>query len=290
LSAYWHPMLAQPKIAHVFKLGSTFNNGFKLYCFDRELRKLILGEIEKIEIAVRAKLIYTLSQNQGAFWYTNSSLFQNQNKFTTTLSKIKSEYNRTDEKFIADFKRKYNDLMPPSWMMLELTSFGSLSMLFQNLKQAQDKRDIAHYFGLDDSTFQSWLHSIVYVRNLCAHHSRLWSRIMSISPQIPITPANPWITITNIPHNILGNPSVNINNRSYFLLSMIIYLLNTVNPNHSFKNQLFQLLKKYPMIDVKAMGFPNGWENEALWKWNIIIQEERWYSKFLKAMRLKYKS
>ena len=133
LSGYLHPMLASPKSAHNFKPGSTFNNGFKLYCYDRELRKIILSELEKIEVAVRAKMIYILSHRHGAFWYTNPAIFKDSGKFGTTLSKIDVEYNRSDEIFISEFKKKYNNPMPPSWMMLEITSFGSLSMLYQNL-------------------------------------------------------------------------------------------------------------------------------------------------------------
>lgn len=47
---------------------------------------------------------------------------------------------------------------------------------------------------------------------------------------------------------------------------MIIYLLNTVNPNHSFIPRFKGLLNRYPMVDTKAMGFPEEWENEPLWK------------------------
>lgn len=238
LSGYWHPMLAIPKSAHIFKPGSTFNNAFNLYCFDRELRKLMLGELEKIEVAVRAKMIYILSHRHGAFWYTNSTLFDNPGDHAATLASMNREYARTDEKFISDFKSKYSDPMPPSWMMLEITSFGGLSMLFKNLKSAHDKRDIAHYFGLDNSTFESWLHSIVYVRNVCAHHSRLWNRVMRITPQIPLTPRYPWIKVTTIPNPIAGRPLINLNNRTYFFLSMIIYLLNTINHKNSFRERL----------------------------------------------------
>jgi abortive infection bacteriophage resistance protein len=274
LSGYWYPMLLQPKIAHLFKPGSTFNNGFKLYCFDRELRKMVLGELEKIEVAIRSKLIYSLSHRYDVFWYTNPALFSNPIKFNKTLSKIYRELSRTDEPFISDFKKNYSDKYPPCWMTLELTSFGSLSMLYQNLKRSHDRRNIAHYFGLDDRTFESWLHSIVYVRNVCAHHSRLWSRVMSIAPRIPLNPANPWISVITAPHTISGNPPVILNKRTYFLLSMILYLLNTVNSNHTFKNKLLQLLTKYPMVDCKAMGFPDGWENEPLWKWNDVTRQE----------------
>ena len=74
LSGYWYPMLAHPKSEKTFKPGSSFNQAFGLYCFDRELRKAISGELEKIEIAIRAKMIYTLSHAFGPFWFHNREL------------------------------------------------------------------------------------------------------------------------------------------------------------------------------------------------------------------------
>ena len=263
LSGYWYPMLAAPKGEHKFKPGSTFENAFKLYCFDRELRKLVLGELEKIEVAIRSKLIYELSHRYGPFWYTDSARFKNAVEHAKTLNKIKEEYHRSDEKFIVDFKRKYSDSMPPSWMMLELTSFGSLSMLFKRLRDTRAKRDIAHSFGLDDSTFESWLHSVIYVRNVCAHHSRLWTRVMRITPSIPSKPKHTFLN-----HTVLLDPETDRplnNNRAYFLLSMLIYWLNIINPKHNFKTKLFRVLSDYPMVDVKALGFPDTWDTEALW-------------------------
>ena len=108
---------------------------------------------------------------------------------------------------------------------------------------------------LADKVFASWLHCIVYVRNICAHHSRLWNRSLSIRPQMPRSPRN-----TFIPLPTGGTQQI------YFVLSMIIYLLNTVNPNHSLVPRFCELLKRYPSIDVRAMGFPDNWKNENLWK------------------------
>ncbi|NDA64014.1 MAG: Abi family protein, partial [Chitinophagia bacterium] len=212
-------------------------------------------------------MIYTLSHRHGSFWYTQSALFKNPSHYGSTFSKITAEFNRSDEKFIVDFKQKYSDPMPPSWMMLELTSFGSLSMLYKNLAGSHDRREIAHYFGLDDSTFESWLHCIVYVRNVCAHHSRLWSRVMRIAPIIPSSPKHIFLNHTIIYHPTTGQPN---NNRTYFLLSMLIYWLNIINPKHKLKINLHELLKSYPMIDEKAMGFPDGWELESLWDWSKV--------------------
>lgn len=278
LSGYWYPMLNNPKSQHQFKPGSTFNSAFNLYCFDRELRKLISAELEKIEIAVRSKMIYTLSHSTDPFWFNNSNLFVDQQPLTDSVNKLRTEYRRSDEQFIKAFRRNYTDPLPPSWMIFEISSFGNLSYFYKNLIPGLDKRAIANYFGLDDSTFQSWLHSIVYVRNVCAHHTRLWNRVMSISPAIPITPSNPWLNVvTNINSNT-GNV-IQANNRTYYILSMIIYFMETINPRHTIRQKFFKLLEKYPNVDVRAMGFTPNWRNEVLWtvKKKSLIQRFRDY-------------
>jgi abortive infection bacteriophage resistance protein len=54
--------------------------------------------------------------------------------------------------------------------------------------------------------------------------------------------------------------------RIYYRICMIKYLLFTVSPNNRFTQKLKSLLAAYPTVDVKAMGFPDNWENEPLWK------------------------
>jgi abortive infection bacteriophage resistance protein len=187
LSAYWYPFL-QDKKNHIFKPGASFDAAFQLYCFDRELRHLVQGEVEKVEIAVRTQVIYVLSHRYGPFWFRQSDLFSNPAQHAGTLEKIKHEHSRSDESFIKKFNENYSDALPPSWMLLEIISFGTLSQLYKNLKPGREKRRIANFFGLSDSVFETWLHSIVYLRNVCAHHTRLWNRVMRIQP---VRPSNP---------------------------------------------------------------------------------------------------
>lgn len=254
LSGYWYPLLSD-KQRHIFKPGSTFEAAYNIYKFDSELRKLIIAELEKIEVAVRTQTAYILSTQYHAHWFEDSSLFSNPVRHTKVLAKIEEEYNRSDEEFITAFKAKYSDHFPPSWMTMEIASFGTLSILYGNLQPGRAKRSIAAYFGLPDTVFASWLHCIVYVRNICAHHSRLWNRILSIRPLMPRSPRNTFIALP-----------ASGTQQTYFVLSMIIYLLNTVNPNHSFISRFKELLNRYPSIDVRAMGFPINWENEKLWE------------------------
>ena len=253
LSGYWYPLL-DDKALHTFKPGANFETAFKLYCFDRELRLLVIREIEKIEVAVRSQLNHILAHNSGMFWFTDTSLFNDLSIHSDSIRKFNSDFRRSDEQFVTSFKSNYNDPLPPCWMMLEITSFGSLSKLYDNLKPGRPKIDIAKYFGLSDRAFTSWLHTLVYLRNVCAHHNRLWNRILRITPLNPRSPHNQWLN--TIPRT----------DKTYFALSMIKYLLNTVNPKSTFTQKFAQILKKYPNVDVRAMGFPNKWESEPLWK------------------------
>ncbi len=210
-------------------------------------------------------MIYILSHNLGPFWYLNSANFSNPGKHKEMLSKIEKEYSRSDEEFLQAFKDKYSDPMPPSWMMMEVSSFGTLSSLYSYLQPTKDKRDIAKYFGLADKVFSSWLHSIVYLRNICAHHARLWNREMQIQPTIPRNPYNTFIKQISYVSPESGQ-SLPLNNKTYFILSMVIYLMNTINPKHDIQSKFKSLLAKYPNIDTRAMGFPLTWQNESLWK------------------------
>jgi abortive infection bacteriophage resistance protein len=253
LSGYWYPLLADKK-QHNFKPDASFEVAFKLYCFDRILRQLVLAEIEKIEVAIRAKIVYVMSDKFGPFWFQDAQLFSNPVVHAKSLSKIGEEFERSDEEFIYAYKQKYSDPLPPGWITMEITSFGTLSVLYKHLRAGKEKRDIAHHFGLADTVFETWLHSLVYLRNVCAHHTRLWNRAMSIRPQVPRKPRSQWLNNTNVP-----------NNRTYFILSMLVYLLQTVNPKNTFRQRFFALLNKYNNVDPTALGFPKGWENEPLW-------------------------
>lgn len=252
LSGYWH-ILLEDKENHIFKAGASFDIAFQIYCFDKDLRKLFIAEIEKIEIAIRAKIIHVMAENFGPFWMQDSSIFPKKEGYDEVQKAISKEYGRCEETFIDAFRLKYSDDLPPCWMLMEVTSFGTLSLIYKHLKHGKSKRAIAELFGLDDNTFESWLHSIVYVRNICAHHSRLWNRVLKVRPKKAETE-----------YLWLENPDVS-NARIFYFASIIIYMLNVINPNHTFKQKTFTLLNNNPNLDYNRMGFSDGWQNEPLW-------------------------
>lgn len=222
LSGYWYPLLKN-KEKHVFKENASFETVCGIYDFDTKLRQLVINVIEDIEVATRAKMTHVMSHSQGAFWHTDTALFSDISNHKKTLDKIKFEFKRSDAKFIRTFKEKYTNTIPPSWITFEVVTFGLLSSLYKNMKPGKNKRKIANFFGINNGTFQTWLHSLVYVRNLCAHHSRLWNRELRIRPEMPNKIKYKWIGQTNVSNSNL-----------YIILCIINYLLFTIAPKNNF--------------------------------------------------------
>ena len=253
MKSYLMPLI-EDKINHTFKEGATFEQAFELYKFDDCLRKLVMAELEKIEISVRTQMAYKLADEIGIYWFSDNNNFIDQPKHAIVMTNLKSEFARSDDEQILRFKEMYSDPFPPAWMTLEISSFGTLSMLYKLLKPSNVKRSVANFYGISDKVFESWLHSIVYVRNICAHHSRLWNKSLRIKPLYPRKTEYAFLS-----------PSVR-HDRAYYVLSIIQYLLKIVNPKTTFPVKLKNLLNDFPSVDIAAMGFSNDWFKEELWR------------------------
>ena len=48
-----------------------------------------------------------------------------------------------------------------------------------------DQIALAKIMGLHSTVLVSWLHTFTYVRNICAHHSRVWNRELAIAMTVP---------------------------------------------------------------------------------------------------------
>lgn len=260
LSGYWWPMLSD-KNTRVFKPNSTFENIIAIYNFDRELRFLIFDVIEKIEIAFRTKLIYHLSLELSPWWFEDANNFKNIVEHNNTLISINRELQKTKENFIQQHYLKYNTdtRRPPSWKTIEITSFGTISKLYGNLKnQIKAKDKIAKEFGtVNHSYLPSWLQSISQIRNMTAHHSRLWNKNLPGRPKLLPNPPQPWIADV---------PPATEHFMLYVHLCCMKYLLNRIVNNSNMTSRLSDLLIKYKNIDPKAIGFKLNWFNEPLWK------------------------
>jgi len=260
LAGYWWPMQSD-KVNHQFKPNSRFEDVISLYNFDRELRLLLFDVIERIEIALRTKLIYHLSHEYGFWWFQKVEIFENTIELIRTLANLEEELERCKDTFIKEHKKKYRDDLrfPPAIKTLEITSFGSLSKLYGNLKTTVKSKDtIAKEFNTVNHTYiPSWLQSIAQIRNICAHHGRLWNKNLPGRPNLLSKPPAKWIK------NV---PNVNEHHMLYIHACCMKYLLDAVSPGHHYKSKLEELFVKYPNVDLNALGFPIDWLNEPLWQ------------------------
>lgn len=262
LRAYTYPFQENSKGSeHNFtRKDIHFNNIIDLYCFDRRLRLLVFNAIEKIEVAVRAKIVQIYAEStSNSHWYNDKSLYRF--GYDGLMEHIHTDVSRSNEDFIKHYYSKYaNPEMPPSWMALEVVSFATLSRLFQSLKLDSRKEHLTEQFGLKKvAILENWLHSISNLRNCCAHHNRVWNRRFMVSVTLPYNTLYPFMDRTTI-EQIRTN-------KLFAVLSCIAYILDIISPGSDFKKNIKELLKSdCCLLTHKDMGFPKSWQTLPVWQ------------------------
>ncbi len=248
------------KLNHIFKPNSTFENVVAIYQFDRELRLLLFDIIERIEIALRTKMIYYLSHEIDPWWFENVNNFKDPSAHAQTILSIDRELSQTKEEFIKQHYSKYysETRRPPAWKTLNIASFGTISKLYGNLSDhLQSKDTIAKEFGtVNKSYLPSWLQDISQIRNICAHHARLWNKNLPGRPKLLSKPPYKWLK------NV---PPVNEHYKLYIHICCMKYMFDLVDTNNQISFKMQDLFNRYPNIDQAALGFPSDWQGEPFW-------------------------
>ena len=194
LSAYWYPFrvfeLSRNPASGQLETARTdrfvdnthFADAVHLYIFDKKLRLLMLDALERIEVAVRVDIAHRLGE-RDIFAYRDFKQLhpgfegkkrKNSNKTAHEewLNKYEGLVNRSKEDFIKHYRQNHGGALPIR-VAAKVWDFGAMSKMFSMMK-VPDQQKIARKYGIDDfKVFSSWLRSLNYLRNLCAHHSRL---------------------------------------------------------------------------------------------------------------------
>ena len=268
LKGYWWDMQIDTTL-HTFQSGTCFEDIMERYYFDRQLRQILFGGIEQIEIAVRTKMIYHLSIAYGSLWYLNPALFdstmhiydgRSMTAHCKVLEDLQKEFDRSQENFIKEHKLLYPEQPAEAWKILEIASMGTLSKLYKNLKITLPERSvISNEMGVcSPQVFSGWLESIAFMRNIIAHHSRLWGRTMVKRPSMQLNnPAGAWFT-QPLRQGQIDKP--------FSTISCMVYLCNFLNHAQEIKSKIVELIQSYPNVPVYKLGFLNRWRTEPLWK------------------------
>ena len=245
---------------HCFKPDTSFEQVLELYVFDRELRLLILDAIERLEVAVRTRFAYELAHRHGCHAYLQGQYFKPAFRWHSLLESLKTEVSRADEVFIEHYKRSYDDPeLPPIWATCEVMSFGQLSKWYQLLAPIQTRKAISSHFDCDEKQFEGLLQHFVYLRNTCAHHSRLWNR------KFTKTIAKPRSKPMGLRAQCNFEPSHSAERKIYNSLVFLLYFMDKIAPQHTWRKRLVDLLLTHHNISKTAMGFPENWQSHPIW-------------------------
>lgn len=208
--------------SHEFAVGSTFEDAVRLYYFDYDLRLILMRYLNRIEIAFRTAMIYSLSNkyNGDNTWFVNPTVVDRTYSENFGKKVYTSEFKRNP--IIARHHKKYKeDTYAPAWKTLEFMTFGSVMKLYEQLLNVVDKINIANQFGIRQVvTFVSYMHSIRNVRNACAHGSLLYD--LKLPARIRRGPANLTIEESG---NIIG------------ALRVVKYIIEQISENRATEMQ-----------------------------------------------------
>lgn len=277
LSGYWYPLravdaaasAAQGKAVRMdnFVAGSRFEDVVRLYVFDKKLRLLALDALERIEMAVRVDVAHLLGQRDPRAHENPACLHGNfakkrihkgpdagKTQHQLWLAKYQSMLIRArKEPFVHHHQQQYGAL--PIWAAIEVWDFGLLSKLFAGMQHGDQQAVAKIYDAPDGQAFAQWLRSLNFIRNVSAHHSRLWNINVVERAAVP----SDW-------------PATLDNARPFFYFCLMRQLLGVICPHSTWGQRLTELLEDgFPNTPNGAwslddLGVVPGWSQARPWK------------------------
>ena len=265
LSAYWlffeEPPAAGETRSHRFRPDSGFAQVIELYNKDRLIRLLVIDAIERIEIAARSAWVQEMSIRHGtAHCYLNNWLFKSDFNHAEQLEKLRSQLPQSNETFVIHYRNTYSEPdLPPIWAMTEMISLGALRAWIAASK-SEVKMNVARSLGMPSAqVLNGVLHSLNLLRNISAHHGRLWNRL--IVKRLPKIKKYQHLFVMEDVDGDGSQPAKKLYN---YLVVMAI-IVRKVAPLSTWPARLAAVISSMPIEQQEDMGCPVDWEQQQLW-------------------------
>lgn len=238
-----------------------FEDILRLYDFDRRLRLVFLDAIDRLEVAFRSAIINTLALDNtcGPHFYLDAIHFRDGQAHRGLLKQVLGLRDNGNAS-VKHYYDTYNTpALPPAWIVLEAMTIGQLSCLFNDL-HIDHRKTVAVKFGYDESVLVTWLKSLTLLRNVCAHHGRLWNASITASaPKYANTIQSEF-------------PSHNDRGRIFARAVVVQALLINIDPTSDWKLRFKDLLETLPIstlakagLTTAEMGLVPGWQARPFW-------------------------
>ena len=175
------------------------------------------------------------------------------------LAKVSSNLSDSREVFVTHYKEKYSrPYLPPIWAMVETLTLGELSKWLINTNDNAIKKEIAKEIGLPTlDILEGVIQCIALIRNICAHHGRLWNRRI----------VKPLPNIKKLAVVLEKETDSNQLKKELFNYLIVIYhIMKTIQPQTSWLHRLSTHIQPLTPEQQAAMGFPKYWtKNKFFW-------------------------
>lgn len=240
LTAYFLPFRTD---SDSYRPGTSFHTVYRIYEFDRKLRRLLFSAIEEVEVYLRAKFAYYHAHKYGALGYLNQTNFSDKfdyDKFKHNLDREIDNNKKTP--FVRHHIEHYESQFP-IWVAVELFSFGMLSRFYSDLLTPDKKLLASTLYHTTYRNLSSWLRCITDLRNICAHYGRLYYRLL------PAIPAN------------LPIPEQDKRRLWGAVLALKELYPSRDKWNNEYLPAMGALVAEYRgNISLRCIGFPDNWE------------------------------
>ena len=245
-----------------FMEGTKFDQVLKLYEFDTQLRCTVFEELTRIEVSIRALIGYEVGKVDPLLHLRPEALGSNawnsedqkeKKKYSDWLRIYEKSLSSSTETFVQHHKENYGGTLP-IWCAVHILTWGPLRTLF-NLLPKEIQRAIAAEVRLTPSVLSSWLNCLRVIRNISAHHSRLFNRSLPYRPTIPHSAEEV---------GIIGLSPMR--NKCFDQLTLVQYLIREMDLGDG--TALPEVLATFPateIVPLRATGTPDNWQSLPLW-------------------------
>ena len=246
--------------------GTTFEEMYSLFLFDRSFRTIVFKYLLVIENNLKSITSYQLSKKYG---YRERDYLRNKNfnqdpsrqrQVNDLISKMKRQIRVNGSQHSATLHYVSNYGYIPLWILVKVLSFGIVGEMYSILKP-EDQRDIAKVYGIDVDDFIVYLPILANYRNLCAHEDILYEN--KTQKEIDDTIYHKMLSLKQV-----DNEYVQGKNDLFALIIIMKQMLQA----EDFKNMSLDLENVVQTLDynlhtiklekvLNRMGFPLNWQD-----------------------------
>ena len=249
ISGYRH-LFTQNGKKDLFLEGTTFEELYGTFVFDRRIRNIFFKNILIVENNIKSIMSYQLSKKYGYKEkdYLNVKNFSSDSmqarQVHDVLSKVRRQIRINGSKHTATYHYINNYGFIPLWILVKVLSFGIMSEFYDILK-FDDKEEIAKAYNLDVESLTIYLSLLSNFRNVCAHEDILYDH--RVQRSIPDSEYHKLLDIQKVDEEYIYGK-----NDLFSLVIILKYMLT----REEFSLMIDEIKREVDILDDKVSTVP----------------------------------